>query len=499
MTTETLRPALRPSSRALAGWLPAAALGTVLRLVSFGAYAVVVIAVAQRHEPWFDEAQAWLLARDDSLWHLLSSQMRYEGSPPLWHLLLMGPAKLGAPYATITVIAVAIAIAGAYVLVRHSPFPLPLTLGVLFSFVVAYQYAVVARSYVLLPLLLFLLAIAWAGRIRDPWPFVLILGLLASTSTHGLLVAGSVFLVHLLQVWRPIDKVPLSVPVRRAHLRSGVAFMVLCGLLVLELWPAQDQSLGSGFNLDPMHFLTVAPAVLRNALAGDAFIAFAAVALSAWWFRRTRTLLLWALPTLALLTLAAVKYQNQWHDGIPFLVWVFALWVSLAQGPAGGWGSRLDSWARSGAYLAMAAVLVVQAGWWWQTVRHDWTYPYSGSRQLAAWLEAQPASAELFAIGFHSLAALPYLDRNVYANNNGGGAAYMHWSTSPRLDDDIWSVWLAEPDIIVWSVRSRRALMDPALPGYERVAVFEGDMYWKNRAIERDAYYVFEPAGMQAP
>ncbi|MGH8909507.1 MAG: hypothetical protein ACRD0K_24160 [Egibacteraceae bacterium] len=470
-------------------WPALAAAG--LRAAVFSAYAVAVAAVAQRHEPWFDEAQAWLLARDESLWHLLVHQMRYEGSPPLWHLLLMGPAQLGAPYPTLEAIAVVIAILGAYVLVRFSPFPLPLTVGVLFSFVVAYQYAVVARSYVLLPPLLFCLALTWTRRLRDPWPFALVLTLLALTSTHGLLVAGSVFAVHMLQAWRPIDGVGLRPSARRAHLRGGLVFVVVCGLVVAQLWPAPDQSLGAGFNPDPRNLALVAPAVLSSALTGSPPLSLAAVALSALWFRRTRTLLLWTLPTLALLTLAAVKYHSYWHDGIPFLVWIFALWVSFAQGPVGAARNR-DRWLRLGACLAMGGVLVVQSVWWWQTVRHDWVYPYSGSQQLAAWLERQPPSTEIAAIGFHALGALPYLDRNVYANLNGGRRpAAMHWSTTPRLVDDVWSVWLTRPDVIVWSVKSRRALTEPALPGYDRVAVFEGDLYWKNRAIERDAFYVF--------
>lgn len=61
-------------------------------------YAVVVIVVMCFHEPWFDEAQSWLIARDCS-WHdLLLVRPHYEGHPPLWWLLLAIPARLGVPY-----------------------------------------------------------------------------------------------------------------------------------------------------------------------------------------------------------------------------------------------------------------------------------------------------------------------------------------------------------------------------------------------------------------
>ena len=35
------------------------------------------------HEPWFDEAQAWVIARDNSLKDILFFIPHYEGHPPL--------------------------------------------------------------------------------------------------------------------------------------------------------------------------------------------------------------------------------------------------------------------------------------------------------------------------------------------------------------------------------------------------------------------------------
>ena len=57
-------------------------------------YVVLIFIVVLNHEQWADEAQAWLLARDSSLFGLLFKNMRYEGHPPLWHLILMLPSRL---------------------------------------------------------------------------------------------------------------------------------------------------------------------------------------------------------------------------------------------------------------------------------------------------------------------------------------------------------------------------------------------------------------------
>ena len=51
-------------------------------------YISLVVIIALKHEPWFDEAQAWLIARDSNLIDLFVTYLRYEGNPGLWHLLL---------------------------------------------------------------------------------------------------------------------------------------------------------------------------------------------------------------------------------------------------------------------------------------------------------------------------------------------------------------------------------------------------------------------------
>src|SRR5919108_4554632 len=111
------------------------------------------------HEPWFDEAQAWLIARDASPLDLVTRVLRYEGSPGLWHLILMVPARLHLPYATLNVVSGLFALAAGALFLRLAPFPWPVRLLYPFSFWAFYQYGVVARSYVMGPLLLFAAAL----------------------------------------------------------------------------------------------------------------------------------------------------------------------------------------------------------------------------------------------------------------------------------------------------------------------------------------------------
>src|SRR5205807_46535 len=137
------------------------------------------------HEPWFDEAQAWLLGRDTTLWDLLAHRLRYEGTPGLWHALLWLAAHAGLPFSGLWLISATLAVAGAFVILTRAPFPYWLRVGTVFSYFVAYQYAIVARSYALDLVLIPLIAARFAERLRRPVLYGVLLGLAANANAHS--------------------------------------------------------------------------------------------------------------------------------------------------------------------------------------------------------------------------------------------------------------------------------------------------------------------------
>jgi hypothetical protein len=109
-------------------------------------FATWLFAVGSRHEPWFDESQAWLLARDNGLWQLLAHRVRYEGTPGLWHAVLWFAIRAGLPFRYFFVVPATFALAGAAVVLWRAPFPPALRLAFVTSYFYGYQYSVVARS-----------------------------------------------------------------------------------------------------------------------------------------------------------------------------------------------------------------------------------------------------------------------------------------------------------------------------------------------------------------
>ncbi len=67
--------------------------------LAFLIYAILIIVVVARHEPWADEAQAWLLARDSSLFGLLfkNSQLAEIGFPAGAGIKPLGQVKNSCP------------------------------------------------------------------------------------------------------------------------------------------------------------------------------------------------------------------------------------------------------------------------------------------------------------------------------------------------------------------------------------------------------------------
>ena len=133
--------------------------------------------VALRYEPWRDVAQSWMIARQLSLPELFV-QLKYEGHPCLWFLLLMPLSKLGAPYVSIIVLSFGLTLAGIWLFLRHAPFTRLAKLTVVFGATGLYYLPVVARSYALVPVLLMLIYICYPSRYSRPLPYAVLLFLL---------------------------------------------------------------------------------------------------------------------------------------------------------------------------------------------------------------------------------------------------------------------------------------------------------------------------------
>ena len=95
---------------------------TVSRIV-LGLYCIMHLVMMVFHEPWYDEAEAWQIARCNSIFDILFTVPHYEGHPPLWHLLLMIPAKVGLPYElSLSLVSLAFSATAVALFLKYAPF-----------------------------------------------------------------------------------------------------------------------------------------------------------------------------------------------------------------------------------------------------------------------------------------------------------------------------------------------------------------------------------------
>lgn len=147
--------------------------GFYILLVSFGAW---------HHQPWRDEAHVWLVARDASPAQIIKLAP-YEGTPVLWDFMLVPFAKSGFPYFTEAVLHLFLAVTAVTLFVFFAKTGRLTKVLFVFSYYMAYEYAVIARNYVHTAVFLFAIAALYRNRFSKPiWYGLLVFLLFQSNS-----------------------------------------------------------------------------------------------------------------------------------------------------------------------------------------------------------------------------------------------------------------------------------------------------------------------------
>ena len=147
------------------------------------------------HEPFTDELHAWLQARQMTVGELWQ-EMHCEGHFLPWHLLLLPFARWGAPVETVGWIAWGTNAAAVAWFVRKAPLEGWAKAAGMLSCVFLYVNPAIARCYVLVPPVLFGLAVLWGNRDERPVAFGALVALLANTHLCMEGTAAAVFAVY---------------------------------------------------------------------------------------------------------------------------------------------------------------------------------------------------------------------------------------------------------------------------------------------------------------
>jgi hypothetical protein len=309
------------------------------------------------HEPWRDELQAWLIARDATGPLSLLHDIRYEGHPGLWYLGLFPLTRLGGP-GLMSALNLIFAAGAVFLFSRFAPFGRATRVLFAFGYLPLYEWGTIARNYAIGVFFLFLFAVLFPSRERRPLLVGAVLALAANTSLHAAIVVvgalallaaeqlapraerGSTaaswagiglgaagVLVSALQISPPADSAVGAIWASRTiGERLGIAISSLVHGFAPVPWPKPLEQAGLGW----LHVLQIVAGVAFTAV----FIVTAGLTLA----RRRMAWIAAAVPVSALLLIFYARYYGgARHAGFMLVATVIALWVapSFAERPLG--------------------------------------------------------------------------------------------------------------------------------------------------------------------
>jgi hypothetical protein len=375
---------------------------------AFVVVAVVSAVCIHAHAMWFDEVQAWNIARASHSLSDLWSHLRYEGHPALWYLPLYALTRVSGDPRAMQVLGWCVSMVTTGVVLFRSPFPVPARLALVAGYFFAFEYSVIVRAYGL-GVLLLVVALAWLGREHPAWGKATVaLALLAWTSMAGAVLAGVLALVLAWRWWSSRRAAGAT----RAPLAMAITVGLSGAIAAVTCIPPSDFhsfSLGipnsSSAYVDPQRFGAALGGTWRglvpipvgidrwNTNVIDQFsssvwlLALVSIALFVLVARvlrpYTTAFAVWVLGTVAYVAFSqlVVLPDRAHYAGELFLLFVAAAWLAYA--PPGGGGRPVPATWKRGLPALLVVVLAAQILATLAILPSATAHPFAPDRTLA--------------------------------------------------------------------------------------------------------------------
>lgn len=423
------------------------------------AFAAVGLAGLLVHEPWRDELQAWLIASESRTLAELFSNLRYDGHPPLWYLLLYPLTRFTRDPLAMKLLHLAVGASAAYLFARFAPFRRWQRALFCFGYFPLFEYLVVSRNYSLGALCLFAFCAAWRER-PAPQPYLLhalLLGLLANTSAYGFMLAWAMALALLVDAWRGRREGPR--PKLATVAVAVLLFLALSAVAARVMLPPPDGGNVVGwfyrFNWGWLvHTFSVVwrayapvPAYAycpwnTSALRPDLFTALLAcviIAASLLALARDRAALAaYSSGTLAVLAFTYAKYYGSMrHHGHVYLLFVACLWLATGRRETHDDGPPPHPRLARAGRLLFAALLVLHVFVACHFLALDFVRPFSRAETAARFLRESGLASRYYLVAdrdAHTSPLTAYLGRPIFYARGAREGTFIVW-------DKTWGAW----------------------------------------------------------
>ena len=396
---------------------------TVINILIFLLFASLTFVVGIHHEPWADEAQAWLIARDCSYFDIIFHISKYEGTPSLWFCILRTLQHFHFRYEWLYIIPWICSCIGAWIFIFKSKLPPIIRYLFPFTYFIFYQYTIIARNYSLLFPMMGFVALSYPKRLTNPYRYAILLMLLSSISAQAFVLGFTLSGFWLFDFYKKYNKQIKN------YLPCGITFLFLILTVLVVKKPADC------IVLVHIEWTKLFSKELLNILVNGYFneaknfmfyIQFFAVlslyVLSAKTFcKNKKQLLFFAGLNLSVLTILTVLYCHIWHSGFLITTLIFSLWVIYNENN----NPKITFKECKMFYWILLFIFFTHILWSFKCGIFDISANYCSSKDVAKFVKKyQLETSAINGIGFSAVSVLPYFQQNIYDNYP---KAYYTW------------------------------------------------------------------------
>lgn len=447
---------------------------TVAKVAVIILFVVLAIIVANSHEHWSDEAQSFLIARDNSFSEIMY-YIGYEGTPPLWFFVIKIFILLGGTYQSFYILPIVFSTIGITIFEFKIKAPWYIKIIFPFTYFIFYQYTIVDRSYCLVFPTLMLIAYFYNKRFDKPIIYALILFVFMNISLHTMVIAGSFYLLFLIDIFK--EK---KIKNKKIIISCILIFLELLCTLLYTI-PNKDCSFGGNGGAPIIHIISEATIGNKNKLNMEEIIRILLVIAVLMAIKEKKIVEVLRLVILVLpviMVLKIITYQV-WHVGVIFLLlFTYCIISDLIN-------------SKKIVKISLLVILIVQTYWSICTTNYDINNNYSASKDAATFLkEIDCQDKTTYGIGYYVTAIAPYFENNIFKNVNTNKSFYL-WKTDKDeipLDEIVES----EADIYIIPIWDEYEDIVEELEkeNYDKYN-FYGNTYVKTRTYEKEGYYIF--------
>jgi len=405
-------------------------------------FLAAVLLQVGRHVMWRDELRTWQIARASSGLLSLNRNMQYDAVPFLWNCIVFVLTRLFDRPVAMQLVHACIAAAVIFVVARWSPFPRSSIVMFAMGYFPFYEYAVIARSYALMFLLI---AIACA--------------LIAQPRVRMLWLAGVLFLLAQVSLWAPLfaglllgagaSKVLLAAHDSRADRKTIVAatVIVLAGaaLCLFQLFPGPGPSFTSGWTgvVPTRRFIRTIASVFRGlvpipvfgehfwdtnildeipitqAVIGVSVLAVVGLVLAT----RPVAFVMFFTGTVSIVAFTGLRFRGATrHHGYLFMLLIAAFWIAAVTPE---W-NRVRTASERMRKTFLATILAVNAVAGLVAVAAGLIYPFSATWAVAQFIKSTFGDSVVIAAvrDYPATPIAQWLDRPIYFPETGTYARY---------------------------------------------------------------------------